>query len=150
MKVIVTRDDIDQGRRRDPNDCAVARALRRAGVAHSGVTGMLVFLDNNQQRTSVLLPGPVQEWIVDFDWGAAVEPIEFDLTLPSVETPARTVPARSPNAKKPVAEPATCEAGKRPTWSDSWRFWRRDCAAGRPVGRRQEQPKVEEFEDVAA
>jgi hypothetical protein len=30
----------------------------------------------------VLLPVPVQEWIMDFDWGVQVDPMEFELVLP--------------------------------------------------------------------
>lgn len=116
MKIIVTREDIDSGRRRDPNDCAVARALRRSGVTHSGVTGMLVFLDSNRQRSSVLLPGRVQEWIVDFDWGAPVEPIEFDLVLPHMQEakPAAT------SCELPVPAPR-----KALRLGNAGRFWKR-------------------------
>ncbi|HWQ90906.1 MAG TPA: hypothetical protein VN673_04490, partial [Clostridia bacterium] len=120
MKVIVTRDDIDNGRRRDPNDCAVARALRRAGVAHSGVTGMLVFLDMDRQRTSLLLPGRVQEWIVDFDWGAAVDPIEFDLTIPT--EPNRRI---QPELPLPTKTEVGAVAPRNRTASAASRLWSR-------------------------
>ena len=105
MKITVTRDDIDGGRRRDPNNCAVALALRRSGITHFGVTGMLVCLGPG--HTNVLLPGPVQEWIVDFDWGVPVNPIEFELALPELE------PAVSVTRPAPEPEPAVLECANR-------------------------------------
>lgn len=92
MKITVTREDIDAGRKRDPYDCAVAKALRRAGVAHYGVAGTLVLVKDRDQRRSVVLPAAVQEWIVDFDWGVPVQPFEFDLCTPC-EAERKTVVA---------------------------------------------------------
>src|SRR5512146_2739695 len=82
MKITVTKADIEGGRRRDPHECAVARALRRAGLAHLGVMGMLVAVRTRRQQTSMFLPGFVQEWILDYDWGLPVQPIEFELAVP--------------------------------------------------------------------
>ncbi len=84
MKIAVTREDIRNGRRRDPDNCAVARALTRAGINHQGVTGMTLTLRTGPRRTSIVLPSLVQEWILDFDWGSPVAPIEFDLQLPQL------------------------------------------------------------------
>lgn len=89
MKITVTKEDIGGGRRSDPEDCPVARALRRAGVVHFGVTGMAVMIPGERQHTSVLLPGEVQEWIMDFDWGTPVKPIEFELALPQEQMQGR-------------------------------------------------------------
>jgi hypothetical protein len=107
MRIIVTKEDIAGGRRSDPEDCPVARALRRAGIVHFGVTGMAVMIPGERQHASVLLPGDVQEWIMDFDWGSPVKPLEFELALPEEQprsrarkhaktgapTPLRPVPA---------------------------------------------------------
>jgi len=82
MKITVTNEDIAGGQRRDSDNCPVARALRRAGVAHLGVGGMAVMIHLDQQTTFVLMPAAAQEWIMEFDCGAQVGPIEFDLTLP--------------------------------------------------------------------
>ncbi len=92
MTITVTREDIDNGQRRDPEDCPVARALRRAGVSHSGVMGAAItFTDHQQHTTLLLLPGQVQEWIAMFDQGATVGPFEFELALPpTAEAPCRT------------------------------------------------------------
>jgi len=82
MKITVTNEDIAGGQRRDSDNCPVARALRRAGVAHLGVGGMAVMIHLDQQTTFVLMPATAQEWIMEFDCGAQVGPIEFDLTFP--------------------------------------------------------------------
>lgn len=82
MRITVTTQDIEQGRRRDPGECPVARALRRAGISHFGVTGMLVIVESGRTHVPLVLPPNVQEWILDFDWGSAMAPVEFELTLP--------------------------------------------------------------------
>jgi len=43
-------------------------------------------IQGERQHASVLLPGEVQEWIMDFDWGTPVRPMEFELTLPERQT----------------------------------------------------------------
>ncbi len=102
MKITVTNDDIDQGRKRDPNNCAVALALRRAGVAHFGVTGMLVCIAEGP--ASVMLPANVQEWIMEFDRGLTVGPIEFELSLPdSMEKKHKALRANKPAEAQPSA-----------------------------------------------
>jgi len=102
MKITVTKEDIERGRKRDPNNCAVAMALRRAGVSHFGVTGMLVCVAAGP--TSVVLPGPVQEWIIDFDRGAPVRPMEFELSWPEAAEQVRPR-ASEPERADPVGEP---------------------------------------------
>jgi hypothetical protein len=82
MKIKVTEMDIQDGIRRDATNCAVARALRRAGIAHSGVAGTLVLLARGTKQEYVVLPGKVQEWIAEFDAGGNARPMEFDLALP--------------------------------------------------------------------
>jgi len=86
MKITVTRQDIQQGQRRDPEQCAVARALVRAGFEHSGVMGPSVMMPDRWGRLiSLPLPAVVSDWIFDFDAGKPVRPItfemDFDLTL---------------------------------------------------------------------
>jgi hypothetical protein len=100
MRITVTKEDIAGGRRSDPEDCPVARALRRAGLSHFGVTGMAVMMPGESQHASVLLPARVQEWIMDFDWGTPVKPFEFELTLP--EKPPRSRARKSAKSKPPV------------------------------------------------
>src|SRR5690349_21737653 len=85
MNIRITEEDIKLGRRRDPQDCPVARALRRAGVDHMGVGGMAVMMVLACKNTFVLLPASAQEWITDFDWGGHVGPFEFEFHLPGHE-----------------------------------------------------------------
>jgi hypothetical protein len=82
MKIKVTEHDISEGVRRDASNCAVARALRRAGIAHAGVAGTLVLLARGARHEYVVLPGRVQEWIAEFDAGGNARPIEFELPIP--------------------------------------------------------------------
>jgi hypothetical protein len=82
MRITVTTKDIEEGRRRDPSECPVARALRRAGISHFGVTGMLVIVQTGRNHVPLVLPANVQDWILDFDWGSAMAPIDFELMLP--------------------------------------------------------------------
>src|SRR2546423_13684013 len=121
MKITVTAEDIDGGIRRDPHNCPVARALRRAGVAHSGVGGIAVMLGNQDQRMMVFLPGPAQEWIMQFDWGQPVQPFEFEIVLPSdARRKSRSLPRREKSLSSSQvsmtyrrmmtpAEPVPCE-----------------------------------------
>lgn len=80
MKIIVTRDDIESGRRYDPVRCPVARALRRAGMVFFTVMESAVRLrDEDEHGGLLVLPSPVQDWIRDFDRGEPVEPMHFEL-----------------------------------------------------------------------
>src|SRR5262249_31122309 len=84
MRITVTQEDIEQGRRNEPNACAVARAFLRAGVDHFGLLGARVMVANRVGHlVSLLLPRPVRNWIQDFDAGRLVVPITFDIGMPS-------------------------------------------------------------------
>ena len=89
MTISVTREDIEQGRRCDPDCCPVGRALSRAGVVHFGVVGPTVMVaDDAEHATGLPLPTAVKDWILDFDGAQPVEPITFDLTLPKQKSHA--------------------------------------------------------------
>jgi len=89
MNIRVTEEDIEQGQRRDPQGCPVARALRREGVDHMGVGGMAVMMVLACKNTFVLLPAAAQQWITEFDWGGKVGPFEFEFYLPGGEQEIR-------------------------------------------------------------
>lgn len=83
MNITVTKDDIHQGQRRDPEECAIARALLRAGLDHFGVMGPSVMVSDSWDRlTSVKLPEAVSDWIFNFDAGNTVSPFSFELQIP--------------------------------------------------------------------
>ncbi len=83
MKIVVTKEDIENGKRQDPKGCPVGRALTRAGIGHCCVAGPAVILKNErQQATALLLPDAVRNWIASFDGGQAVEPIRFEVGVP--------------------------------------------------------------------
>jgi hypothetical protein len=90
MRITVTIEDIEAGRRYDPVRCPVARALRRSGMAYFTVMESAVRLRDEEHYGGLLvLPGTVQDWIRGFDRGEPVEPISFELELPW-EQPAET------------------------------------------------------------
>ena len=83
MNITVTKDDIEQGQRRDPEQCAIARALLRAGLDHLGVMGPSVMVSDSWGRlTSVKLPEAVSDWIFNFDAGNTVSPFSFEVQIP--------------------------------------------------------------------
>jgi hypothetical protein len=83
MKIEVTQQDIDNGRRCDPDCCPIGRALSRAGVSHYGVVGAAVMIEDAAHTARPLpLPSEVRNWIVEFDGSRPVEPITFNLPLP--------------------------------------------------------------------
>ena len=82
MKINVTAQDIQQGQKRDPEQCAVARALLRAGLNHSGVMGPSVMVSDAWGRLiSLPLPTAVSDWIFNFDAGKAVRPSSFEMDV---------------------------------------------------------------------
>ena len=83
MRITVTIEDIEAGRRYDPVRCPVARALRRTGMAYFTVMESAVRLrDEDHYGGLLVLPGLVQDWIRGFDRGEPVQPIDFELELP--------------------------------------------------------------------
>src|SRR5208337_1065748 len=105
MRITVTIEDIEAGRRYDPVRCPVARALRRTGMAYFTVMESAVRLRDEEHYGGLLvLPGAVQDWIRGFDRGEPVEPISFDLELPweqAVEPAAEPVEAAAELAPVP-------------------------------------------------
>ncbi len=82
MTIEVTREDIQHGRRCDPDCCPIGRALSRAGVDHLGVVGSTVLVaDRHKGARALRLPGNVKNWIVAFDGAQPVEPITFELPV---------------------------------------------------------------------
>ncbi len=83
MNITVTKEDIEQGQRRDPEQCAIALALLRAGLEHFGVMGPSVMVADSWGRlTSLKLPEVVSDWIFNFDAGNTVAPFSFEVALP--------------------------------------------------------------------
>lgn len=162
MKITVTSKDIEEGRRRDPSECPVARALRRAGISHFGVTGMLVIVQTGRKHIPLVLPATVQEWILDFDWGSAMAPIDFELRLPhepELRTAQVSEPAEEANGAKPALEvpAAACSARTRtrlpklPRWSASAKgLLGRSLRRGQPRRKARSQGPAEEIRELLA
>jgi hypothetical protein len=82
--VEVTEEDIRGGVRKACTVCPVARALNRATEmiwwVPGGVGG---FQDEPEvQPYWIDLPATVKQFIIDFDAGRPVSPIEFDIEVP--------------------------------------------------------------------
>lgn len=89
MTITVTREDIQNGRRCDPDCCPIGRALARAGIRHLGVVGSTIILRRDCEHASHLpLPDGVHQWIQDFDLSRPVTPISFELRVEQPEEAA--------------------------------------------------------------
>ncbi len=109
IKVTVTKGDIEQGRRCDPDCCPIGRALARAGVTHYGVVGASVIVpDERQFAIALRLPQKVADWILDFDGRRPVEPFTFELAVPA-QKKAKERSSR-PVRRKPAPKPALAAA----------------------------------------
>ena len=107
ITITITKEDILNGRRCDPNSCPVGRALSRAGVSHFGVIGPTVVIVDGQDRRRIMpLPENVSEWILEFDACRQVKPLVFELALPAHGTPQRTDGAQAARGALPTDQVA--------------------------------------------
>ena len=74
MKVRVTQDHIDRGKRLNPDLCPIAIALADEGWRQVEVACGAAL----SRERSGLLPVRVSAWVSDFDEGATVKPFEFE------------------------------------------------------------------------
>lgn len=85
MRIEVTAEDIAQGSVRNPFQCPVALALKRAINNPNVSVGVYSAYTANDKPER--LPVAVTRWITDFDSGRGVQPFNFelpDVTLPAV------------------------------------------------------------------
>lgn len=76
VQLTVLQDDIDQGKRRDGRECAVALAAKRElGASHVLVTRGWVMADGRRY----VVPGGLLLFVDRFDEGFPVEPAKFEL-----------------------------------------------------------------------
>lgn len=84
LHITVTQSDIERGKKLDPWDCPVARALRRASKERSVSAGMgFMFIGPKKRRILWQTPPEVRAFISDFDGKKDVKPFEFDMPLKS-------------------------------------------------------------------
>ena len=79
MKIKVTQDNIDAGKRCTSNFCPVALAFHDAGFPLAVVGPQDVCLDKGDTATLRLLPAEAQNFVGHFDRGDEVEPFEFEV-----------------------------------------------------------------------
>lgn len=96
MIVYVTADDIARGIANDCNGCAVARALRRAGLIDPTVTVVNIkFVHPNNPAGAILsvvdTPPDVADWIEWYDGGNAEYAIPFSFQIPVMPPDAMLV-----------------------------------------------------------
>lgn len=84
ITLIVTEGDINRADRKEPADCAFARACRRAlHVKEARVhLGRVYLRANDGNWTRYLTPRTLRSEIIAFDRGGAFEPGEFTLGAP--------------------------------------------------------------------
>jgi hypothetical protein len=113
MKITVTSQDIENGRRCDPDCCPVGRALMRAGLLHYGVHGNeVILLDVHHDPAILRLPEEVVEWILCYDGHRPVEPFSFELPLPWERKHKERV-CRSTSRKRTARRPAAKRTAER-------------------------------------
>lgn len=81
MKIKVTQDDIDKGKRCLINQCPIALAVRRGTGLPTVYIGAVHFITGKFER--VTLPPAAIEFIKKFDQQATVKPFEFELEFPT-------------------------------------------------------------------
>ena len=74
MKIQITQQDIDNGKKVDPSGCAIAVALKQEFAYKIGVTNFILIGKDYYQA----MP-EVARWIKDFDKGEGVKPITIEL-----------------------------------------------------------------------
>lgn len=81
MKIIVTQDDIDNGRKGLSFCCPVALALNRHYEISSVSKNGIACGDKNHGAVQIPTPPSVIEFIMNFDADRPVKPFEFDLEM---------------------------------------------------------------------
>lgn len=75
VKISVTDEDIKYGHRGCSGSCPVALALGRLFDHECAVTATNAYVSSKKAR----MPANASYWVVAFDRGEPVQPIEFDL-----------------------------------------------------------------------
>lgn len=80
VRIEVTQEDIDQGKRGDARACPIALAAQRAGVELRAYS-LSYDIYRDGQRTQKVIPWPpgVTGWMDRFDRGEYVPPLTFTL-----------------------------------------------------------------------
>jgi len=81
VTIRVTQEHIVRGKRADCGKCPVALAVLDSGFQSVRVDGCSVQAYNSFGLRKRQLPLAVEQWVCRFDFGAHVEPFEFNLDL---------------------------------------------------------------------
>lgn len=83
----VTQRHIDQGKRNCPYGCMVALAIEEAiPGSWPTVDGATVLLSLGSQDSRIDLPAIARDAIDKYDDGQEVEPFQFDLEVPEIDS----------------------------------------------------------------
>lgn len=76
-KIVMTAQDIRQGVPRNAASCPVAIALNRETGKACFATYFVLGIGEDQ----IMIPGAVKDFMMSFDHGGSVAPIEFEISL---------------------------------------------------------------------
>jgi hypothetical protein len=82
MRVEVTQDDIDNGKRMDGAYCPIALALRRLTGKRCSVSAYRAGINYAFGPDHFHLPKEAQQFVLDFDDDRPVVPLSFELNEP--------------------------------------------------------------------
>ena len=90
-KIQITQEDIDNGVKRNPFDCAIAVGLKKE-FAYNISVGDVIRIEKDNFRA---MPEVIR-WFLDFDIGRPVKPITIELV------PYRFARKYQPKGRKPI------------------------------------------------
>jgi hypothetical protein len=81
LKIDVTHEDIQNGRRNDCFACPVALAFKRAGFDHPYVWYTSVWEYEGSKNRKAILPDSAREFIDAYDTGLILDPFSFEVEV---------------------------------------------------------------------
>lgn len=81
-RVQVTQHHIDYGMQGSSGSCPVAMAIEDSGLGFALVYAEFALVRRRGGVVTLVLPEPVQRFVKDYDGGARVAPIEFEVEVP--------------------------------------------------------------------
>lgn len=83
LEISITKNDVTNSRKKDPNNCAAARAIKREYKCKEvAVFLSRTFVKNRNKWVRYITPASISREITSFDRGASFEPGEYSLKRP--------------------------------------------------------------------
>ena len=81
IRIYVSKKDIEAGEINQPNECPIARAIKRVTkTKYPYVDGWTCYVKNRGKRMGFILPNAAKSFVSAFDSEAVVSPFSFRLT----------------------------------------------------------------------